>query len=79
MASRARQLSKLLSSDLLTVDVNNNRIGVNSTAPATTLDVVGQGEPAPGKIRLIDPDTALSDGELSSAIEFAYHSSIELL
>ena len=71
MASRARQLSKLLSSDLLTVDVNNNRIGVNSTAPATTLDVVGQGEPAPGKIRLIDPDTALSDGELSSAIEFA--------
>ena len=39
MASRARQLSKLLSSDLLTVDVNNNRIGVNSTAPEETLDV----------------------------------------
>ena len=71
MASRARQLSKLLSSDLLTVDVNNNRIGVNSTAPVTTLDVVGQGAPAPGKIRISDTDTALSDGELSSAIEFA--------
>ena len=39
MASRARQLSKLLSSDLLTVDVNNSRIGVNSTAPEETLDV----------------------------------------
>ena len=39
MASRARQLSKLLSSDLLTVDVNNNRIGVNSTSPEETLDV----------------------------------------
>ena len=71
MASRARQLSKLLSSDLLTVDVNNNRIGVNSTAPVTTLDVVGQGAPAPGKVRISDTDTALSDGELSSAIEFA--------
>ena len=42
MASRARQLSKLLSSDLLTVDVNNSRIGVNSTAPEEVLDVVGQ-------------------------------------
>ena len=39
MASRARQLSKLLSSDLLTVDVNNSRIGVNSTSPEETLDV----------------------------------------
>ena len=41
MASRARQLSKLLSSDLLTVDVNNSRIGVNSTSPAVLLDVEG--------------------------------------
>ena len=41
MASRARQLSKLLSSDLLTVDVNNSRIGVNSTAPQVLLDVEG--------------------------------------
>ena len=39
--TRARELSKLADADLLTPDTTNSRIGINSTSPAVTLDVLG--------------------------------------
>ena len=39
--TRARELSKLADANLLTPDTTNSRIGINSTSPAVTLDVLG--------------------------------------
>ena len=41
MASNAVKLANLLSGDGLTVDNQNDRVGVASTSPTTTLDVDG--------------------------------------
>ena len=41
MASNAVKLANLLSGDGLTVDNQNDRVGVASTTPTTTLDVEG--------------------------------------
>ena len=65
MASRARQLSKLLSSDLLTVDVNNSRIGVNSTAPEEVLDVVGQQRVGSGETAVSNRDLHIYSDQAS--------------
>ena len=48
------------------VTVDSSGVGFGTSSPAAKVDVSGDSP----KIRLTDTDTALSDGELSSAIEF---------
>lgn len=36
-----RQKANLTSNNLITSDITNDRIGINSTSPTATLDVVG--------------------------------------
>ena len=52
--------------DTLFVDVSEDRVGIGTTTPQQVLDIAADGP----RLRLTDTDTALSDDELSSAIEF---------
>ena len=41
--SRARSLANLANSGVFSADASTSRVGINSTAPTKTLDVVGDG------------------------------------